>query len=234
MFACQAKCRRFESDYPLHHKREKVMKLPINEPVNTYWSLKIHKYPPWAWMSNVFTDYECDAIIELMKDVPTKEASTLNRIESDNSIMFDVNSSIRKNRLSWVPAGFKETDWIFRKLTDQVHSINNQFWNFDLDYIESLQYTIYDQVDDHYVAHEDFRGHGVHYRKLSFSIQLTDPNDYEGCNLMIHESGDQFGLTKRERGTMVAFPSFGLHKVTPLISGTRISLVGWVCGSPFK
>lgn len=209
------------------------MKTETNEPVNTMWNLKIHTYPPWVYMPNVFSPTECDDIINIMKKFPVKEATTLSSI-TGNEVDYSADTKIRKNRVSWVPAGISETDWIFRKCTDVVTELNRQFYNFDLDYIESLQYTIYDQLNDHYQAHEDFRGMGVHYRKFSFSIQLSDPTSYEGCDLKIHSTGISFADTKRERGTMVAFPSYALHQVTPLTRGKRISLVGWVCGQPFR
>lgn len=234
MFACQAKCRRFESDYPLQNPLETFMNTIDNEPLNTLWNLKVHRYPPWIYMSNVFDKSECENIVSIMSRYPSKEASILQEIKDDNVVRHQFDNKVRKNRISWVPAGPTETDWIFRKLTDVIIELNKQFYNFDLDYIESLQYTIYNQIGDHYIAHEDFRGMGAHYRKFSFSVQLSDPETYEGCDLMIHKMGFEFAPTKREQGTMVAFPSYSLHQVTPLVKGTRISLVGWVCGQPFK
>ena len=67
---------------------------------------------------------------------------------------------------------------------------------------------------------------------MSFSIQLDPEDSYEGCDLTFN------GLPKneilRKQGTIVFFPSFILHTVTPLLSGTRRSLVGWICGPDFK
>ena len=40
-------------------------------------------------------------------------------------------------------------------------------------------------------------------------------------------------MTKKQ-GTLIAFPSYTLHEVTPLISGTRYSLVAWLGGPTFK
>ena len=70
-------------------------------------------------------------------------------------------------------------------------------------------------------------------RKLSVSLQLSDPNDYDGGDLVINTGG---GLQKmkREQGTITVFPSYNLHKVMPIERGTRYSLVGWVSGPNFK
>jgi PKHD-type hydroxylase len=38
----------------------------------------------------------------------------------------------------------------------------------------------------------------------------------------------------RARGTVIAFPSYVLHRVTPIIAGTRKSLVVWITGPKFR
>ena len=75
-------------------------------------------------------------------------------------------------------------------------------------------------------------GHGKP-RKLSLSVQLTDPSQYEGCDLQFQVS-DKVGVAPRKRGTVIAFPSFFLHRVTPIISGTRKALVAWATGPEFR
>ena len=70
-------------------------------------------------------------------------------------------------------------------------------------------------------------------RKLSFSLQLSDPEDYNGGDLVIY-NGNKPVKTKRQRGYMLVFPSFSVHEVTKLTKGTRYSLVGWIAGENFK
>jgi hypothetical protein len=94
-----------------------------------------------------------------------------------------LNLEIRKNTLSWLNSNDPEAAWIYQRLTDAVNTINAQFWEYRLDYIEVLQYTIYNQLDDHYHGHVDMMLSGLHHRKLSFSLQLDDPATYEGCDL---------------------------------------------------
>jgi PKHD-type hydroxylase len=72
------------------------------------------------------------------------------------------------------------------------------------------------------------------YRKLSFSIQLSNPNDYEGSELQINTGGPIYNTVPKEQGTLVAFPSFIMHKVTPLTRGKRYSLVAWIHGPNWK
>jgi PKHD-type hydroxylase len=70
-------------------------------------------------------------------------------------------------------------------------------------------------------------------RKLSLSIQLSDPAAYEGCELEL-SFGDGIKTAPRKRGTVVAFASYVLHRVTPITAGTRKSLVVWVSGPEFR
>mgnify|MGYP003677217951 FL=1 len=70
-------------------------------------------------------------------------------------------------------------------------------------------------------------------RKLSLSIQLTDPKEYEGGELYIYE-GDKGEKMKQGQGDLILFPSYMLHEVKPVTKGERNSLVCWVTGKQFK
>ena len=84
------------------------------------------------------------------------------------------------------------------------------------------------------------------------TIQLSDPDDYEGGNFQwIEDIRAKDTLTKgnynrnmedfvvtapfsaKQKGSVVAFPSFVYHQVTPVTKGTRKSLVVWFCGKPY-
>jgi len=77
-------------------------------------------------------------------------------------------------------------------------------------------------------------------RKLSCTINLNSPGEYEGGNLKFdygpHSDGERFHECTeiRPQGSMIVFPSFLEHQVTPVTSGTRYSLVLWSIGQPFK
>jgi PKHD-type hydroxylase len=77
-------------------------------------------------------------------------------------------------------------------------------------------------------------------RKLSLTLNLNSPGDYEGGNLKFdygfHSDGEQFHECEeiRPQGSVIIFPSFLDHCVTPVTAGTRYSLVLWSLGQPFK
>ena len=79
------------------------------------------------------------------------------------------------------------------------------------------------------------RGYGFSVRKLSVSIQLTDPKKYKGGELKLYDGEDQYGvIMNKNQGALVVFPSYVLHEVTPVTKGERNSLVTWVSGNQFK
>ena len=71
-------------------------------------------------------------------------------------------------------------------------------------------------------------------RKLSFSIQLSSPEDYEGGNLQLLDEGGQSYIIPRQRGCIVLFDSDTQHRVLKVTKGTRKSIVGWVVGPRWK
>ena len=77
-------------------------------------------------------------------------------------------------------------------------------------------------------------------RKISMTINLTEPDDYKGGDLKFdfgpHAGRGRFKTCKeiRPRGSVIVFPSFLHHQVTPVTEGTRYSLVLWNLGKPFR
>ena len=69
-------------------------------------------------------------------------------------------------------------------------------------------------------------------RKLSMTVQLSDPSEYTGGELQLHDGEVQTAVNSR--GHVIIFPSYVLHRVQPVTSGTRRSLVVWANGPGFK
>jgi PKHD-type hydroxylase len=92
------------------------------------------------------------------------------------------------------------------------------------------------EIPQGFTQHDHYIGK---VRKLSVTINLTDPSDYDGGNLKFDygrhgdvEEGEC--IESRKQGTMIVFPSFQQHCVTPVTRGTRYSLVLWVLGEPWR
>jgi PKHD-type hydroxylase len=137
----------------------------------------------------------------------------------------------RESQIAWL--GPRDIEFAFRKVTDAVMSLNNQFFKFNLfGLAEGFQFTRYDAPSGFYCMHVDKTLNGP-VRKLSLTIQLSDPEDYEGGELAL-QYGKEPEVMSKELGKLVAFPSYTLHEVRPVTKGTRYSLVAWVTGTPFK
>ena len=120
--------------------------------------------------------------------------------------------------------------WLFDKLDQAVAALNANY-RFDLQgFFEGVQVASY-SGGGHYGWHMDVGQGVVSTRKLSLSVQLTDERDYEGGELEFLTSGD---CGPRTQGTLIAFPSFLVHRVRPVTRGTRWSLVSWVAGPSFR
>jgi len=155
----------------------------------------------------------------------------------------------RKSDLVWL-----NDTWIYKELHPYVHEANkNAGWNFEWDRSESCQFTKY-KLNQYYDWHCDSwdkpydKPDRLDYgkiRKLSMTCQLTDGSEYEGGELEFdfrnydpHMRDETQHLKKAKeilpKGSIIVFPSFVCHRVKPVTSGTRYSLVAWHLGQPFK
>jgi len=181
--------------------------------------------PVVVW-KDVFTPKELDTI-EAYGDsqIPMKAEIAGRQGNTDNT---------RITRVAWMERN-PDSAWLYARLEELVLQLNREFYGFDLyGLVESFQYTVYDgQEGGHYDWHVDLGGQDVEPRKISLSLQLSESSDYRGCNLEL-EAGKGTFVADRGRGTLIAFPSFVLHRVSPIESGTRKSLVIWVSGPSFR
>lgn len=178
---------------------------------------------------NVFSDKEIEDIHEISTWF-TPIQSTVGGDEGKEIQKLDVRSS-KATFLQPNP----RTEWLYKKLTEFIHFTNGTFFRFNIGFIESLQYTVYDE-GDFYDYHTDTFDNNynvfMEQRKLSISIQLSDESEYEGGDLEFYALNEP-PKAPRGKGTAIIFPSFLHHRVTPVTKGTRRSLVIWVTGPDF-
>ena len=183
------------------------------------WSFSLDQVHTYAYCK-IFSTEECKKIIQIANNKGLIKGVTSG--ESD----------VRSSKVSWL-YHTDDLEWVFKKLTDVILDMNKKYFQFNIfGLIEGLQFTNYKAPSDKYGKHIDRRYKGV-IRKLSLSVQLTDPKEYEGGDLLLYES--ELGTPmEKEQGTLVLFPSYILHEVKPITKGERNSLVAWVSGKQFK
>jgi len=201
--------------------------------INSYsWNLSAGVTEPYCTFSDIFSEDEINNIIKIGESEVTERGRARSFEDAEGSFdIIDINR--RDSYISWISSSNSYNFWLFRKITDVIITANKQFFNFNLEKIESLQYTIYKQ-GCFYNKHTDMQYHhpGHAVRKLSFSLQLIDENEYDAGDLVLCLSSNQH--MPRKKGTLIIFPSYMIHEVTKVTRGTRKSLVGWVEGPPFK
>ena len=179
----------------------------------------------YYYFTDVFTKEELERIRIIGDNAPKQAATTV--ADEDEVI-----SDYRKSEISWLDDN-QETRWVYEKIADLCKIANKNMWNFDIwGYQDSFQYTVYYGDGGHYDWHVDM-GPGISNRKISFVLQLSDPGEYDGGDLQMNPGG-QIMTVPKGLGTLCFFPSFMLHRVTPLNSGVRKSLVNWFCGANFR
>lgn len=113
------------------------------------------------------------------------------------------------------------TRWIYDKLWTAIEEVNQRY-RFEVLGVRELQVARYGR-DDFYDWHLDIGKTDTSTRKLSLSVQLSDPNDYEGGELVLH--GYENEKPVKEIGSVIVFPSYLSHRVNRVTTGERWSLV---------
>ena len=201
----------------------------------------------WFWESAIPSNL-CDDIVQ---HGLSKQESKAFTGTADDPTPEETADKIRQSNVSWL-----NDRWIYNTLHPYVNAANkNAGWNFDWERSESCQFTKY-KHNQYYDWHcdswdkpyqRDDVNHPEHgkIRKLSMTCQLTDGSEYKGGELefdfrnydphMRDESKHRVQCKEiLPKGSIIVFPSFVWHRVKPVTSGTRYSLVVWHLGRPFK
>jgi len=181
-------------------------------------------------IKNAISDKDCEKIINTYEDLDQFEASEI--VNSGDA------PQIRKSK-----SVFDDKGWIFDLIWPYLKQANHfADWDFNIDSAENYQVAKYEE-GDFYAIHIDSLGtNGTKRidpqrpnlngktRKISMTLNLNDPSEYEGGTLRLLGAG----TPPSEKGTITFFPSFLPHEVSPIIKGTRYSLVVWFLGAPWQ
>ncbi|MBZ0120303.1 MAG: 2OG-Fe(II) oxygenase [Sandaracinaceae bacterium] len=197
----------------------------------------IVREPYWVFPA-ALDKRDCDGIVELGLLSPRERGQGRD----------DALEAQRRSEVAWIT-----DDWVYERLQPWLARANDEAgWHFELEIVEDLQFAIYGEggrydwhVDSSprpYTAKDARMGEAFEglIRKVSFSVQLSDPSTYEGGDLELEVGlpGDpersEVPEDARARGTVIVFPSFVPHRVRPVARGVRYSLVGWACGKPWR
>lgn len=198
-----------------------------------------------------FTDLNPEIVDIIEKDLKEQFDGDMKDSELDDGA---VNKEKRNSQNAWVPT----THWLGGFMWHYVQRANRENFLYDLRCVdgEAMQYTKYDEGqfygwhnDAHLPTHykpvavgnhleglaTDFLNENTELvRKLSFVLQLSSPDEYEGGNLQLLDETGKSYIAPRHRGTVIMFDSRTQHRVLKVTKGTRKSIVGWVLGPRWK
>lgn len=183
---------------------------------------QLTNWSPVVSAEKVFTPQDCGRVLSLRTDMIDGKI-----VDSDAK-----ESAYRSSQVCWIRPS-AETEWVFAKALDFIQHVNANCYHMDLaGYTEPLQVSEYG-TGQFYDWHLDLGNEGHSIRKLSFIVQLSEDKTYDGGSVeMLYERDPK--AAPREQGTMIVFPSYLLHRVSEVTRGTRLSLVGWIGGPPYR
>ena len=176
----------------------------------------------YYYYENGFTPRECEYIIENFSNCCTQPATIFGgKTENDT----------RRTKLAWIPRN-KTTEWIYDKMFYMAKDANTNMFNFDITSLcDLIQFACYDSEEKgNYQRHMDMGADDIYAcRKLSITVQLSKPEDYDGGKLKINKY-----YSPQNQGASCVFPSYIEHEVEPVTRGKRHSLVLWFYGPQFR
>lgn len=197
-----------------------------------------------------FTELPGEVIDILERDIKKLDSS----LKQSSMIGDSVDLQIRNSGNTWI----QTSHWIGGWLWYYVSKMNRENFLYDIVDIDggTLQYTHYNEgqfykwhqdadLDSYHKpqinyssgdnrSQEEIIQAGEYIRKLSFTLQLSDPTDYRGGEVEFLDNANKRFLAPKQRGTMIVFDSRVRHRVRKIKSGTRKSIVGWVVGPRWK
>ena len=125
--------------------------------------------------------------------------------------------------------------WLYDLLGPLAEEANQQMFHFDLRYVtDPIHYVIYPEDGGHLDWHMDIGSHSVNKRKLAVVVTLSNRDEYTGGEFELLLGGEEAIRPELNRGDVIIFPTYLLHRVKPIINGTRKVIVFWVGGRPFR
>lgn len=189
----------------------------------------------WQYWPRHFSAADCDKLIELALTLPAVDG-----LIGHGADKVSLNVEYRRSKIRWLPRFDNRFSSLFGKMQLLFHEGNRNAFGFDLSLFHEIQFTEYHASDlGKYDWHHDtvWVGSTLQRRKLSMVIQLSNPIDYEGGDFeLCKDDCNQLPEAEaiRQRGTVLVFPSFLRHRVTPVTKGIRYSLVSWHEGPYFR
>ncbi len=168
--------------------------------------------------TRVFTPEECDEALRELNKYTTAEGVVI-----ENGKVF-LDYSLRRCDVTYAPRT-ATNDWVHTRLEQVMLESNNKYWDFDIiDFSQPIRIMSYGEGQHFGSVHQDIGPGKTCYRKLTAILFCSEPDEYEGGELIIY--GADFNYREiAQKGNVIVFPSYKEHLVTEITSGHRNAIV---------
>lgn len=194
------------------------------------------KHSPGKDTHAYWDDFLAPEDLNLILASPVWHELAKGRVGGNDYLNGNVDKNVRNTDICWW-APNQENYHIWQKFSNVVSEINTRYFKYDLTgFYEPAQLGLYTgNEQSHYKWHVDGSAKDRNVpRKLSMVLMLSDTSEFEGGELQIKTETDDIISLEQKKGRAWFFPSYILHRVTPVTRGVRRSLVLWVGGPEFK
>lgn len=186
----------------------------------------------WCYFRKYFSPEQCQKILDDSVNIQSQDGV----LGTDSGIKADY--SYRRSRVKFISDKDQNYQWLYDHLWKMAIQANRDFFDVHISRLSFVQLAEYSALDKgEYRDHHDvfWITEETHHRKLTCLIQLTDPQQYQGGDFQLLDTA-QFPPANemREQGTVIFFPSFFMHRATPVTQGTRHSIAAWFEGPKWR
>ena len=188
----------------------------------------------WCYFRKFFTPEQCKKIVNLASTLPSQQGHLgVNGVEKTND-------DYRRSTIRFIQKDDSRFAFLYDAIWKMAMSANDDYFGFHISKLDYIQFAEYDaSYKGEYKDHHDvfwLNNDPYYHRKLSAVIQLSDPSEYEGGDLELIDvqNGAPTREEIKEQGTSIFFPSFFLHRATPVTKGKRYSLAVWFDGPKWR
>lgn len=189
----------------------------------------------WCYFKSHFSVDECDELVEIGLTYPVEDGTVRGQ---------EIDRGFRYSDISWMKRGDPELEKYFQRIDACVAEANRKYLQVEYDApgYDTVQFTTYrggaSEGNQYYNSHRDSdicSYHNPTQRKISTTVQLSRPGDYDGGVFNFHGIQDVPNPDDiKAQGTILVFHSLLYHSVSPVTRGTRHSLVRWDYGQPWR
>lgn len=185
----------------------------------------------WCYFNEYFNKEQCEYIINEGLKLPEIKANL--GVNGENH-----NEDVRKSVVRFIERGNPQFTWLFQEMWRMAIEANDIWFGFHLSKLDFIQLAEYDsEYEGEYKRHHDvfwINEDPNYHRKLSAVVQLSNPKDYEGGDLLVFSQQISPPIEIKNQGSVTFFPSFIEHQANKVTKGKRYSLACWFDGPKWR